>query len=93
VKNREFRSDHERGRDVSQELTEVRTVLSRAESAKAKIESYRANPRITGVSEDDHRYGGNEGFDPDGAEMIQDLDRVICFLDKWRKTGTTKRRV
>ena len=78
----------DRGRDVSQELTEVRTVLSRAESAICSIERYRANP-----TKMDARYGGNYGFDPDGKDMLSALGEVVELLERWRKTGSTKRRV
>jgi hypothetical protein len=77
-----------RGRDVSQELTEVRTVLSRAESAVERLHQYRYEPR-----EVDPRYGGNEGFDPDLDEMIDRLLIVVRLLARWRKTGSTRRRV
>jgi hypothetical protein len=88
MKNTEFSEQYPRGHDVSQELTEVRTVLSRAESALERIKNCRANPTVL-----DARYGGNSGYDPDGQEMMDDLERVIYFLDRWRKTGKTKRRV
>lgn len=79
----------DRGRDVSQELTEVRTVLSRAESAVKSILRMREHP----FTYPDGRYGGNRGYDPDGQEMIDRLKQVIELLEPWRKTGTTKRRV
>jgi hypothetical protein len=78
----------DRGHDVSQELTEVRTVLNRATSARAAIERYRNEPR-----EVDPRYGGNEGFDPDIEDMLSALSLCIEVLQRWRKTGATKRRV
>jgi hypothetical protein len=81
-------SHQDRGRDVSQELTEVRTVLSRAESALQRIQHYRSEPR-----EVDPRYGGNEGFDPDGEDMLRELSAVVIRLSRWRKTGSTRRRV
>lgn len=78
----------DRGRDVSQELTEVRTVLSRAENAIKNIQRMRAEPFET-----DARYGGNYGFDPDGESMIAALQECVTHLEQWRKTGSTKRRV
>jgi hypothetical protein len=75
------------GRVVSKELAEVRTVLSRAETALGRIESYRNDPY-----EVDARYGGNYGFDPDADNMIHDLEHVVGTLARYRKTGSTKSR-
>lgn len=81
---------HPRGRDVSQELGEVRTVLSRAETAiRAVVNlSYRGNlqgdwwcPEPSG-----------EEPDPDTEKMYADLDVVVDILDRWRKTGRTRGR-
>lgn len=77
-----------RGNDVSQELTEVRTVLSRAETAIVYLTRMQANP-----CEVDKRYGGNAGFDPDIGEMLTSLRLTVALLRRWRKTGATKRRV
>lgn len=77
-----------RGGDVSQELTEVRTVCSRAESAILKITHMTSHPCVL-----DSRYGGSAGYDPDAHEMLADLRDVVAVLAKYRKAGPTKRRV
>jgi hypothetical protein len=78
----------DRGRDVSQELTEVRTVLSRAETAIQNLHHMQANH-----IEFDPRYGGNQGFDPDVDDMLSALNVCVELLNRWRKTGPTQRRV
>lgn len=60
-----------RGTDTSYALTEVRTVLSRAETAASRIESAR-------------RWNTT---DPEGNEMISALAEVVKILDRWRRTG------
>jgi hypothetical protein len=82
-------TDYPRGSDVSCELTEVRTVCSRAESGILNIQRYMAAP----FRHTDSRYGGNGGYDPDAEEMIADLRDVVAILARWRKQGATKRRV
>ena len=77
-----------RGGDVSQELTEIRTVCSRAESAILKIERMHAHPYKL-----DAAWGGNGGYDPEANEMLADLRDVVDILAKYRKAGPTKRRV
>lgn len=81
--------EYTRGRETSSELTEVRTVLSRAEDAARTLERYRAQ--------------GNHGYvwpertveiplDPDIEEMIHALQVVSATLDRWRRTGRTVKR-
>lgn len=80
---------HPRGSDTSRALAEVRTVLSRAETALSKLSD--------GVTE--YRYdrntdstdGRDEWRDEDADEMVFDLEQVVTLLEKWRKTGATKR--
>ena len=84
----------DRGRDVSAELTEVRTVLSRAEDARRTLWLYQQG-EIGGrrghwnydvqpaVWVDDGPYQQ----DPDVAEMIEALDETILRLQRWRRTG------
>lgn len=57
----------DRGRDTSMALTEVRTVLSRAETALASWSYFER--------------------DPDGEQMLGDLQVVCGILDKWKRTG------
>jgi hypothetical protein len=61
----------DRGRDTSIELSEVRTVLSRAEHALWVVEGTRP-------------YAGR---DPDSPEITAALQEVIGLLDRWRRTG------
>jgi hypothetical protein len=69
----------DRRKDVSRELTEVRTVLSRAETAASTIEwliAERAEfPERTYLGE----------TDPDAAEMMAALDSVVTLLEPWRR--------
>lgn len=92
-------SDHpDRGRDVSQALTEVRTVLSRAETARRDLiqMSYAGNrpgfrwDKETGETFWDLPPTG-EAPDPDTEAMVEALDEVIRLLARWRKTGRTRR--
>ncbi|MFF4205537.1 hypothetical protein ACFYZ8_33365 [Streptomyces sp. NPDC001668] len=82
-----------RGTDASRALTEVRTVLSRARTARAALD------RPT-----EHQYGEdgrplhdpvtNEWVvlnDPDAQEMRAALDTVIAVLERWDRTGRTRR--
>lgn len=71
----------DRGHDVSWELSEVRTVLSRAENAR---DSIRARPDSWMVT------SGHETTDPDRDDMLAALDEVIAKLARWRRTGRTK---
>lgn len=77
----------DRGRDVSHELSEVRTVLSRAENAIATLTKYR--------NREFHRtrHVAGRGFvddrtpDPDVRDMIDALERVVAGLTRWRRAG------
>lgn len=94
----------DRSRDVSDALTEVRTVLRRAESAMDRLIylSYRGNQgtlRHTGRSYNDPlpqwEYDGpptGEEPDPDTEDMYLALERVIHELDRWRRAGKRKKR-
>lgn len=92
-------SNHaDRGRDVSQALTEVRTVLTRAETARADLIelSYAGNrpgyrwDRETRETHCDLPPSG-EAPDPDTEDMVAALDGVIASLARWRKTGRPRR--
>jgi hypothetical protein len=75
-----------RGNDVSEELTEVRTVLKRAETALQNIRDARAGATSRAWS----RYPQPFNHDPDTDEMILVLEQAVQGLAKWRKTGRTK---
>jgi hypothetical protein len=90
---------YQRGRDTSDELTEVRTVLSRAETAIQLLErqQHRAGTRAPDwVTQARHFYGlsadGCWEADPDLADMLDALRETVRRLDKYRRTGTTRRR-
>ena len=64
---------------VSNELTEARTVLSRAETALEYL----------------RRQSGSYNADPDTEEILRDLEAVVDRLKRWRrlnKNGTPKAR-
>lgn len=69
-----------RGNDVSRELTEVRTVASRAQHAVSRLKIMK-----TGL------WHTSENRDPDIDEMLEVLEQVVQDLRKWSKTGRTKR--
>jgi hypothetical protein len=82
----------DRSRDVSRELTEVRTVLSRAESALAVLQDeppraghwdYSTVPAVW----------VDEGplIDPDRDDMIAEIEVTIARLARWRRKGPPRR--
>lgn len=74
-----------RGRETSNALVEVRTVLSRAETALETLQGYPA---------DRERWADVPGFlqpDPDEERMIGALIEVRNLLDKWRRTGRPRK--
>lgn len=73
----------DRGRDTSDELTEVRTVLSRAESALHRFAFLRSAREQWG--------GLYPVTDPDEQEMEAALNEVVSLLDRWRRTGRSHR--
>ncbi len=87
---------YSRGRDTSRELTEVRTVLSRAENALETLE------RLAAQGDRHASWKCEEGedctvedhwtrVDPDSDEMARALANVVGLLDRWRRTGSTRR--
>jgi len=85
----------DRGRDTSRSLTDVRTVLSRAETALADLtrRSYHPNMPATRWDREADRWvetgelvGGDQD-DPDIEEMCAALEQAVSLLDKWRRTG------
>lgn len=89
---------YDRGQDSTNALTEIRTVLSRAETALLSLERERAragtplddwqlkyaDPRTV---DEDNRFIP----DPDIEDMINSLNDTVRRLDKYRRTGRTKR--
>ena len=97
----------DRSCEVSEALTEVRTVLSRAESAMDRLIylSYRGNERhdkaelrtfSSGLEQwmptGELKDAPGETPDPDTEDMYLALDRVVHELDRWRKAGKRKKR-
>lgn len=82
----------DRSRDVSDALTEVRTVLSRAESAIDRINSlalvqttYAKDPNSWRQIKVPYEQ------DPDREDMVLALERVVHELARWRKAGKGRR--
>lgn len=76
----------DRGRDVTTALTEVRTVLSRAETARKILDEpteYHHRSDSPGRIDFDRP----KHADPDVAEMRDALDEAIRLLTRWRRTG------
>ncbi|WP_435245199.1 hypothetical protein [Streptomyces tendae] len=76
-----------RGRDSSTALTEVRTVLSRAESARRDSPTerlYTDNGR--GLLQDENGQWAT-AYDPDHEQIQQALATVVALLAPWRSTG------
>lgn len=78
-----------RGRDVSAPLTEVRTVLSRAENALANLRDYASDPEPDALVS--HYGEGYRKSDPDMDEMVAALAEVVSTLSRWRKTGRPRK--
>lgn len=78
-------SGRPRGRETSNALTEIRTVLSRAENARTTLVRFGGSewPAVDGRIV----YSAGRVKDPDHDEMVAALDDVIARLDGWRRTG------
>lgn len=90
---------YERGNETTQALTEVRTVLSRAETALVSLERERASEgtplsswQLRFPDEYDTHGDGLQHADPDIDDMIDALNETVKRLDKYRRTGKTRRR-
>jgi hypothetical protein len=79
---------HPRGRDASNALSEVRTVLGRAERALARLQHPTEYPIIR-VDGEEVIDWDNKAEDPDAEAMRACLTQVIDLLDPWRRTGRT----
>ncbi len=90
----EWEAAHPRGRESGEALTEIRTVLSRAESALERIgpegteTEWLGRQARTHPAYDELKAGQHE--DPDANQMRAALQRVIDELEPWRKTGSTR---
>jgi hypothetical protein len=65
----------DRGRETAWSLAEIRTVLSRAQTA------------LTSITECPTMYPALWEHDPDHAEMVAALTDVVDRLSPWRRTG------
>jgi len=72
----------DRGTDVSRELTEVRTVLSRAATAYNTLSGIRTQG-----------HWNAEPKDPEINEMAIALLETVKLLRRWKRTGRTERRI
>lgn len=81
----------DRGHEVTNALTEVRTVLSRAETALAILDRGPSEWRQVGFEEPnaaDYRAPIHvREPDPDQDEMAEALREVVVLLARWRRTG------
>ncbi|MFH8295110.1 hypothetical protein [Streptomyces sp. NPDC018059] len=76
-----------RGRESSGALTEVRTVLSRAESAlRDGPTEYLYTDDGRGLLHDEHGEWAT-AYDPDHDQIQQALATVVALLEPWRSTG------
>lgn len=75
----------DRGQDTSSELSEVRTVHSRAANALEWMERY---------AERDVQWDGKTPtkHDPEDREMIAALQEVVRILEPWKRTRKARRR-
>lgn len=79
----------DRSRDVGMALTEIRTVLSRAETARRTLNSAIINcdGRKWEWIDGEHVMTNPGRRDPDAEEMIAVLDEFIAAAGKWRRKG------
>lgn len=85
----------DRGRHAGTALTEVRTVLSRAQTALQRLEDHSPLewPPLTGNPVlDGYRTRADGRFDdPDLDDMIQILKITVGMLKRWERTGKATR--
>ncbi len=91
---------YERGNETTAALTEVRTVLSRAETALDTLERERVRDGAE-LPEWQLRSGHREAYDTEGDglfhadrdidDMIDALSHTVKRLDRYRRTGKTRR--
>lgn len=82
-------TEHPRGRDVSDTLTEARTVLSRAEHAIGRLErgplEHLWDPSGCIPLSEDGRW--KVAYDPDHDAITEALRAAVALLEPWRRTG------
>lgn len=79
--------ERDRGRDTSRALTEVRTVLSRAETALDTVSRPTEPVYEKFESFPFRRYTGEYEHDQDAEEMQKALEEVVRLLRRWRRKG------
>lgn len=89
----------ERGSEAGVALTEIRTVRSRARTARDRLnrpwEEHRlpkppSPPGTADMGEPPADRSKPMGYDPEVREMRAALDQTIALLERWEKTGKTK---
>lgn len=86
--------EYDPNKDVSGPLTEVRTVLSRAETALETLVTGGTVLRWDGKQQwTNGQWDRGTPIDhPDGDEMVAALRQAVVLLSPWRKTGSVKRK-
>ena len=79
----------DRSKDVGMALTEIRTVLSRAQTARRTLNSAIINieGREYAWIDGQHVIVDPGHRDPDADEMIEVLDAFIAAAQKWQRKG------
>ncbi|MGW1976683.1 hypothetical protein [Streptomyces sp. NPDC001889] len=83
-----------RGRDASNALTEIRTVLSRARTARELIDvrlEYARDENGELLRDTEDGTGFVRFEDPDTEDMRTVLDAVVLLLSRWDRTGRALR--
>lgn len=80
----------DRGNETSRALTEVRTVLSRAETA---LDALSSGPMeyITEHDADGRYLGYRREPDPEQEAMVEALRAAVVALTPWRRAGARRR--
>lgn len=80
----------DRNKETSRALTEVRTVLSRAQTA---LETLDEGPSewVTDHDENGRYIGSHRECDPEQTEMIDALRFVVVTLSRWRSSKGKRR--
>ncbi len=80
VRKHPTRPQTDRGADTSDELTEIRTILSRTRTARDRIHV------LSGPD-----YPGGRTVDPDSERMLNALAEVIAILEPYERRGRKSR--
>lgn len=80
----------DRGNETSRALTEVRTVLSRAETA---LDALSSGPMeyVTEHDEEGRYVGYHREPDPEQEAMVDALRVAVAALTPWRRAGARRR--